>query len=222
VNEEYVSSTEAMTDDNEINNETTVNGREENAILNDKEVLEKLRYDIDNLEYRTVKEKYLKMDKMYVMLVKLDNSIEEEDKNDRQKCKELDYWANRLITEGTNLMKISDYQEKKVKLAGQIKTSYQVMARRDFEKFLIAVEWNYAPDMKFYEIRKNVLRDWCKELERLEYGDYKGLSISAPPRTRKNDCSENVFLHGVCYATQREVASSYHILQAWQQKYIMM
>lgn len=79
----------------------------------------------------------------------------------------------------------------------------QVMARRDFEKFLIAVEWNYPAEMKFYDIRKNVLEEWVKYLESLEYGDLMGLSISAPPRTGKTTVRRKIF-HMVYVKTSRK------------------
>ena len=115
-----------------------------------------------------------------------------------ERVEELDRVAKKLIERGMELIRDSEYNEGKVRIAGYIKEAYQVLGRRDFEKFLIAIEWNYPRDMKFYDIRENVLRDWVKDLEDLEYGRLKILSISAPPRTRKNNCSEKDFSYGVC------------------------
>ena len=117
----------------------------------------------------------------------------ERELNDKEACRELDRYAMMFIEEGTRFVNESNNQVHRVKIAKQLKEAYQVMGRRDFEKFLIAIEWNFPMEMRFYDIRKNVLYDWAKELEKLEYGTYKGLSISAPPRTRQNGYRNDVF-----------------------------
>lgn len=94
---------------------------------------------------------------------------------------------------GTWYVGVGNNEYDKVRTAKKLKEAYQVLGRRHFEKFLVAIEWNYSADMKFYDIRKNVLREWTYELESLEYGIYKGLSISAPPRVRKNSVRNNIF-----------------------------
>lgn len=59
------------------------------------------------------------------------------------------------------------------------------LAPHSFHHFLLCMEWDYKPEMKFYSNRISVMRDWAKELERLEKGELDILGISAPPRTGK-------------------------------------
>lgn len=107
--------------------------------------------------------------------------------------REVDEYAQLLLDKGTKFLEESKDVQKCVVIAGYMKEMCQVMARRDFEKFLIAVEWNYPAEMKFYDIRKNVLEEWVKYLESLEYGELMGLSISAPPRTGKTTVRRKIF-----------------------------
>lgn len=111
-----------------------------------------------------------------------------------ERVSELDRVAKLLIERGMELIEESEYTDGKIRIAGYIKEAYQVLARRDFEKFLIVIEWNYPADMKFYSIRQRVLREWAQYLEDLEYGMLKLLSISAPPRTGKTTIGERFFL----------------------------
>lgn len=107
------------------------------------------------------------------------------DKNDIQKCKEMDDLAQDIITLGTRIIK-DETLENQQKLYEIIKENYQFRARRYFRDFLIATEWNFSDDMKFYAIRRIVFDDWIEWLQSLEEGKLRGLSISAPPRTREN------------------------------------
>lgn len=154
------------------------------------EAVAKLREGI-KLEGRNVHEKYSIVEAIRLLMVRLLEELEGEkeeilngEKED-ERVKEVDKVAKLLIERGMELIEASEYTEGKVRIAGYIKEAYQVLGRRDFEKFLIAIEWNYPRDMKFYGIRQNVLREWAKYLEDLEYGKLKLLSISAPPRTGK-------------------------------------
>lgn len=131
------------------------------------------------------------IEKLHLLIIYLWKEIPESKLNDKEACKELDKWAEDLIEYGTWYVQVGNNEHDKLRTVPKIKEAYQIMGRRHFEKFLVAIEWNYSPDMKFYDIRKNVLRDWAIECEKLEYGEYKGLSISAPPRTGKalsDDC----------------------------------
>ena len=129
--------------------------------------------------------RYERLSQIHLLMVYLTQGKSERELNDKEACRELDRYAMMFIEEGTRFINESNNQVHRVKIAKQLKEAYQVMGRRDFEKFLIAIEWNFPMEMRFYDIRKNVLYDWAKELEKLEYGTYKGLSISAPPRTGK-------------------------------------
>ena len=163
------------------------------------EAVERLRQGI-KVEGRTVHEKYNRVEAIRLLMVKLVESLEGESNDilngikEDERVKELDEVAKLLIERGMELIKVSEYNDGKVKIAGYIKEAYQVLARRDFDKFLIAIEWNYPEDMKFYGIRRNVLREWAEYLENLEYGKLKILSISAPPRTGKTSIGERFFL----------------------------
>ena len=161
--------------------------------------LEKLRGAL-KLKGRTVKEEYNIIEAIRLLMVKLVERLEEASSDilngftKDERVEELDRVARVLIERGTKLVGRSEFNEGRIRVAGYIKEGYQVLARRDFEKFLIAIEWNYPMDMKFYEIRRNVLKDWVKDLEDLEYGRLKILSISAPPRTGKTTVGERFFL----------------------------
>lgn len=137
--------------------------------------------------------RYERLGQIHLLMVYLTQGKSERELNDKEACRELDRYAMMFIEEGTRFVNESNNQVHRVKIAKQLKEAYQVMGRRDFEKFLIAIEWNFPMEMRFYDIRKNVLYDWAKELEKLEYGTYKGLSISAPPRTRQNSYRNDVF-----------------------------
>lgn len=152
------------------------------------EGIEKLKKYLENteeLEEIGSGPEYERIERMHVLMTALLEGIEEEDRNDREKCAEVDKWAEKVINEGTRFIKESKNSECRVKVAEMIKEAYQINGRRSFEHFLVAIEWNFNKDMKFYDIRKNVLKDWVEELQKLEDGKYKGLSISAPPRTGK-------------------------------------
>lgn len=59
------------------------------------------------------------------------------------------------------------------------------LAPYSFHRFLMCMEWEYKPEKKFYANRYSVMRDWAKEMERLEFGELDILGLSAPPRTGK-------------------------------------
>lgn len=107
------------------------------------------------------------------------------DKNDIEKCKEEDIISKKIIQLGSEIINNETFENQK-RLYEIIKENYQFRGRRYFKDFLIAIEWNFDNDMKFYNIRKTVFNEWIEYLQLLEYGELRGLSISAPPRTRKN------------------------------------
>lgn len=168
------------------------------------EIVERLRAGIE-LEGRNIHERYNIVEAIRLLMIKLLEELEYERDEvlngfvEDERVKELDRVAKKLIERGMELIRDSEYNDGKVRIAGYIKEAYQVLGRRDFEKFLIAIEWNYPKDMKFYDIRENVLREWVKDLEDLEYGRLKILSISAPPRTGKTSVRRKIFL--MVYAT---------------------
>ena len=124
------------------------------------------------------------------------------DKNDPDKCKEMDDLALEIIQEGTRLIRKETLVNVQ-KLYEMIKECYQFRGRRYFKDFLIATEWNFDSDMKFYQIRRIVFDEWIEYLQDLEYARLRGLSISAPPRTGKTR-DWNRFLYVVYVKTSRE------------------
>lgn len=63
--------------------------------------------------------------------------------------------------------------------------AHVALAPYSFHHFLVCMEWNYPPEMKFYANRYKVLKDWAIQLERLEFGEIDLLGLSAPPRSGK-------------------------------------
>lgn len=174
--------------------------RERREILERQEAILKLREDL-KLEYRTVHEKFLEIQKVHLMLYYLKEEVEslnltQSELNgfeENEAIKALDECSDELIEKIKRFLILSQDNSRIMQIANYLKDAYQVSARRNFEKFLIAIEYNYPRDMKFYDIRKNVLKEWVEYLENLEYGRLKGLSISAPPRTRENDSRWKIF-----------------------------
>lgn len=115
------------------------------------------------------------------------------DKNDIEKCFEMDGIAQEIIELGSKIIKYEDLENQK-KLYEIIKENYQFRGRRYFRDFLIATEWNFDDDMKFYNIRKIVFDEWAEYLQNLEEGKLRGLSISAPPRTGKTGIGTDFFM----------------------------
>lgn len=68
--------------------------------------------------------------------------------------------------------------------------AYVLLGPYSFQHFLICMEWNYPPSMKFFSNRICVLGDWACKLERLEFGDLDILGLSAPPRSGKTGIGE--------------------------------
>lgn len=167
-----------------------------------REAIEKLREGIrsgSREKCKTIDDKYDRINAIRLLMVYLSEEVEEESNEvlngftENETIKEIDEIAKLLIVEGTKFANESKDKEKLVRVVEFIKEGYQVRGRRHFEDFLIAVEWNYNWENKPYEIRKNVLREWVEWLEDLEYARLKVLSISAPPRTRKDVFRGKIF-----------------------------
>ena len=92
--------------------------------------------------------------------------------------------ANKIIDESYRLIRGASIAEQG-ELYKLIKSNYQFLGRRHLKEFMISIEWDFKPDMKFYDIRQIVFDEWIQQLEDLEYGILNGLSISAPPRSGK-------------------------------------
>lgn len=107
------------------------------------------------------------------------------EKNDRERCREIDEEAERIKEASLKRIREVKDEEEIMILNEVIERMYEIRGRRYFEDFLIASEYNFESDSKPYEVRREILKEWVEELEKLEYGELKGLSISAPPRTGK-------------------------------------
>lgn len=183
------------------------------------EAVARLRAGIE-LEGRNIHERYNIVEAIRLLMIKLLEELENESDEvlngftEDERVEELDRVAKKLIAKGMELIKDSEYNDGKVRIAGYIKEAYQVLGRRDFEKFLIAIEWNYPKDMKFYDIRENVLRDWVKDLEDLEYGRLKILSISAPPRTGKALSLDSKILTPTGWKEMRDIKEGDYVISA--------
>lgn len=77
--------------------------------------------------------------------------------------------------------------EKAVRLIYQdYENAHFALAPYYFHYFLLCMEWDYKPEMKFYANRFCVMQSWAQEMERLEKGELDILGLSAPPRTGKS------------------------------------
>lgn len=154
---------------------------------------DKIKEDIKELEKQLAELElpaFLKLQKMNVLRGLKYELIK--DKNSKEACKEPDDIANEIINEGYSVISDLNIVEQS-ELYKMIKSNYEFLGRRHLKEFMISIEWEYESDMKFYEIRKVVFDEWIEYLENLEYGVLNGLSISAPPRTRKNWYRYDIF-----------------------------
>lgn len=92
---------------------------------------------------------------------------------------------------------------------------YTMNARRNFDDYLIALEWKRDADKRFYLPRRKVLKVLVDDLQALFYGEIKFLGVSMPPRTGKlvsDDTrvltSEGWKLHGELAVGDRVISPS--------------
>lgn len=135
------------------------------------------------------------------------------DKNDKEKCIEEDKLSREVIELATRIIETESLDNQK-KLYTIIKENYQFLARRNFKEFLIAIEWNFSDDMKLYKIRKIVFDEWAEELQSLEDGELRGLSISAPPRTGKALSMDSKILTPKGWKKMREIEEGDKVIGA--------
>ena len=67
----------------------------------------------------------------------------------------------------------------------RFRRAHVLLAPYEFTAFLKVMEWDFPPEQKFYANRICVMKDWAKDLELLEFGEYDILGLSAPPRSGK-------------------------------------
>ena len=88
-----------------------------------------------------------------------------------------------LATKDT-ISKIEDIEDVK-QAVSILKQAYTYRGRDNFEAFLIAMDWNRIPEIKFYEPRKKVLQSVVYDMQDLADGKLDVLAISMPPRAGK-------------------------------------
>ena len=94
-------------------------------------------------------------------------------------------WAQQLISSCTKKALLALSDEEATRAIGQLRQSYMYRGRVDFEKFLIAMEWDRSPEDKFYEPRKSRLYPVVQQMQRLADGELDVLAVSMPPRVGK-------------------------------------
>lgn len=100
--------------------------------------------------------------------------------NMKRTCRELIRYVNEHLSE------IPAQNEQRTKgIYNYLRKAHILMAPYSFHHYLVAMEWNYPIEGKFYSNRICVMRDWVERLQRLEDGELEGLGISAPPRSGK-------------------------------------
>lgn len=70
------------------------------------------------------------------------------------------------------------------------KQAHILLAPHSFHHYLVSMEWEYTPEMRFYGDRIGVMRDWVKYLQQLEDGELDILGLSGPPRSGKTGLGE--------------------------------
>ena len=79
--------------------------------------------------------------------------------------------------------------ETRKKLLVILRDAYTYCARKDFECFLVAMEWDRPPEKRFYGPRKERLSPVVHEMQRLADGELDVLAVSMPPRVGKTTLS---------------------------------
>jgi predicted phage terminase large subunit-like protein len=104
-------------------------------------------------------------------------------KEDKKKSFEHNLW---LRKETARLVRESKDPETIIKFFELNKKTYLYMAQDDFDSYCIYLEWNRAPQKKFYLPRRKVLYPLVQDLQDLADGKIDFLGVSMPPRTGKS------------------------------------
>ena len=102
-----------------------------------------------------------------------------------------DDYAFRMIEDGTSLSHKHEGSNFGASAANYVKNAYFLRAKRHFDDFLLACEWNRIPNAKFYAPRRKVLDGQHHIVKQIsDFIDDKNhslfLSISLPPGTGKS------------------------------------
>lgn len=97
-------------------------------------------------------------------------------------------WCKKTIHEAKkdaeNVKKIKNPDYLSLYVVG-LRKAYIMLAPYSFSAYCTALEWDFPAEQKFYANRICVMKEWVEELEKLEYGIYDILGLSAPPRSGK-------------------------------------
>lgn len=104
-------------------------------------------------------------------------------KEDKKKSFEHNLW---LRKETARLVRESKDPETIIKFFELNKKTYLYMAQDDFDSYCIYLEWNRAPQKRFYLPRRKVLYPLVQDLQDLADGKIDFLGVSMPPRTGKS------------------------------------
>ncbi len=102
---------------------------------------------------------------------------------DKKKSFEHNLW---LRKETARLVRESKDPETIIKFFELNKKTYLYMAQDDFDSYCIYLEWNRAPQKRFYLPRRKVLYPLVQDLQDLADGKIDFLGVSMPPRTGKS------------------------------------
>lgn len=75
-----------------------------------------------------------------------------------------------------------------------LRKAHVMMAPYSFHHFLLVLEWDIKPEMKFYTSRFNVIHPWVEDMQALDEGRLEVLTISCPPRVGKSQMGERWML----------------------------
>lgn len=103
-------------------------------------------------------------------------------KEDKKKSFEHNLW---LRKETARIVRESKDPETIIKFFELNKKTYLYMAQDDFDSYCIYLEWNRAPQKRFYLPRRKVLYPLVQDLQDLADGKIDFLGVSLPPRVGK-------------------------------------
>lgn len=88
------------------------------------------------------------------------------------------------------------------------------LAPYEFPAFLKIMEWDFREEHKFFANRICVMGEWAKELEKLEYGEYDLLGLSAPPRSGKQNPLSTKILTPTGWTTMGQIHEGDMVINA--------
>lgn len=86
------------------------------------------------------------------------------------------------------------------------------LAPHEFPAYLKVMEWDFPEENKFFANRICVMGEWAKELEKLEFGEYELLGLSAPPRSGKGSPLSEPILTPTGWKPMREIRAGSKVI----------